>query len=71
MTDTKRARLPLKYVLQIAARDKFTCHVCEMGYNSQDPWEIDHVIPLARGGSNLLSNLRLAHKSCNRDKAAS
>jgi RNA-directed DNA polymerase len=68
---SRRVQVPLKYVLRIAARDEFTCHVCEMGYNSNDPWEIDHEIPLARGGTNHLSNLKLSHRSCNRDKADS
>jgi 5-methylcytosine-specific restriction endonuclease McrA len=35
-----------------------------------DPLEftIDHIIPLARGGEDVLDNLRAAHRACNRDK---
>lgn len=70
-----RVRLSTRHFLRIAHRDRWTCHVCEMGFMVNDPWEIDHDIPLARGpkrgGTNLLSNLKLCHRSCNRDKAAS
>lgn len=55
---------------QIAERDGWRCHVCAQGYAADDPWEIDHDVPLAKGGTNLVKNLRLAHRSCNRDKAA-
>ena len=35
-----------------------------------DPWEIDHDVPRARGGTDHEKNLRLAHRSCNRSKSA-
>ena len=36
-----------------------------------DPWEyvVDHVIPLIRGGEDVLSNKQAAHRCCNRDKS--
>ncbi len=33
-------------------------------------WEADHIVPVARGGSNKPSNLAVACIKCNRDKAA-
>lgn len=65
-----RAVLPLRQFLQIAERDQWTCHVCGHGYMPQDPWEIDHNQPVARGGTDHLHNLKLCHRSCNRDKGA-
>jgi 5-methylcytosine-specific restriction endonuclease McrA len=37
--------------------------------NSRYGWEIDHVIPVVRGGSDLLSNLRPLHWRNNCRKA--
>jgi 5-methylcytosine-specific restriction endonuclease McrA len=34
-----------------------------------DPMEIDHYIPLAKGGTNGVTNLRLMHACCNRAKS--
>jgi len=65
-----RIHLPFGYFLVIARRDKWTCHWCEIGYLPNDPWEIDHVVPLSAGGTNHLTNLSLAHRSCNADKGA-
>lgn len=34
------------------------------------PIEIDHIIPLARGGSHDMENLQATHRSCNRRKSS-
>lgn len=65
-----RLRIPVWVLFRIAERDQWTCHVCSLGYQPNDPWEIDHDVPLAKGGTNHVNNLRLAHRSCNHDKAA-
>lgn len=72
MAREKRIKLPLAAFLQIAQRDKWTCRVCEQGYKPLPDWkwEIDHWIALANGGTNHVSNLVLAHRRCNRDKAS-
>lgn len=66
----KRLRLPTWAVLRIGERDKWTCHICTIGYVPGNPWEIDHDVPLARGGTNHVNNLKLAHRRCNREKGA-
>lgn len=35
-----------------------------------DPWsaEIDHIIPVSRGGTSDIDNLQLSHRRCNRAK---
>lgn len=63
--------IPNWLLLRIAARDKWRCHICEQGYLPGRAWEIDHDVPIAKGGTNLVSNLRLCHdRPCNRDKGA-
>jgi 5-methylcytosine-specific restriction endonuclease McrA len=32
--------------------------------------EIDHIIPVAKGGSDVARNLRLVHAFCNRSRGA-
>lgn len=46
------------------------CYLCGGGARWDDPFEFDHVVPLARGGSNGLGNLRHCHRSCNNAKGA-
>jgi 5-methylcytosine-specific restriction endonuclease McrA len=67
---SERLRVPVEYLLLIGARDRWNCHVCELGFKRNDPWELDHLIALSRGGTNHMSNLLLCHKSCNREKGA-
>ena len=48
----------------VIARDGTACHLCG---EETAPMErsLDHIQPKARGGSDRLANLALAHKSCN------
>ncbi|MEX1262791.1 MAG: HNH endonuclease [Actinomycetota bacterium] len=69
---------------ELAARHGWRCHICGdpipeslRGINyvierpdAQFP-DIEHVIPLSRGGLHFYGNLRLAHRSCNQRKGHS
>ena len=52
---------------QVYERDPHYCNYC----GSKKHLEIDHVKPLARGGTHELSNLQILCRKCNRKKAAS
>jgi len=66
---------------QIFDRDGYDCHICREPVDitathaqGQPGWEryphIDHVIPLALGGSDTFDNVKIAHARCNLDKGA-
>ncbi len=42
------------------------CHICGGQIQAGQDWDVDHVIPLAMGGSNDPENLRQAHAVCHR-----
>lgn len=54
----------------LARRQGGRCGRCGLPLARGERLEVDHFIPLAKGGTNRLSNLRLTHDTCNRDKAA-
>ena len=69
---------------ELAARHGWQCHICGdpiprmlrgTGYTIESPDprfpDIEHVIPLSRGGLHFYGNLRLAHRSCNQRKGHS
>lgn len=51
------------------------CHICgsviDLTIKNPDPMAgvVDHVVALNRGGPDVPSNKRSAHRSCNRDKS--
>jgi 5-methylcytosine-specific restriction endonuclease McrA len=58
-------------------RDHWTCGICHKPIDQQpiDWWRsesptIDHIVPLAAGGSHTASNLQAAHRRCNLEKGA-
>jgi hypothetical protein len=58
---TKRERILTNY--------GHRCHIC--GHRIEgEAFDIDHLIPLARGGTDALWNLAPAHPTCNRSKQA-
>jgi len=66
--DMKRARsISTALRFQILQRDRFTCQYC----GAKAPTvalQIDHIIPVCRGGSRDPSNLRTACEDCNAGK---
>lgn len=54
---------------QLGERDGWTCWLCGDGVlknaTGKNAPTRDHVVPRVRGGSNRMSNLRLAHAGCN------
>lgn len=74
--DRRRARKRGAYVedvrrAEVFARDNYTCHICgkplAMGETAPHPKSptIDHLWPLALGGTHEPSNVRAAHFLCN------
>jgi 5-methylcytosine-specific restriction endonuclease McrA len=68
-----------KHVIEMWGID---CHICSKSVDftanhvqGQPGWEMyphmDHVIPISKGGDDLLSNVKLAHAKCNIDKGVS
>lgn len=51
------------------ARDGGVCHLCGQPV-AFEKMQLDHVIPLARGGEHTAANLKVAHGRCNRRKWA-
>ena len=59
---------PQTEVLVLMERDGPLCYLCGEGLRPGDPLESDHVVPFSYGGSDDLTNKRLAHRSCNQWK---
>jgi 5-methylcytosine-specific restriction endonuclease McrA len=55
--------------LVVLERDDGVCGICG---EDVDPtfFDIDHVIPLARGGEHSYRNVQVAHRRCNARKGA-
>lgn len=71
----RRARLLAATVeevdrLAVIERDNATCYLCGTKLNPEtDKITLDHVIPLTRGGSHSMDNLKVACVSCNTRKS--
>lgn len=49
----------------LSKRDGYHCFICNGEFGKKEKPTIDHWIPLSKGGSWDIENLRLAHKQCN------
>jgi len=63
---TPREPIPEPIRMFVWQRDRGRCVKC----NCQERLEFDHIIPLAKGGSNTERNIQLLCESCNRAKGA-
>ena len=77
----RRARMRGAYVEDVrldvvAARDGYVCGICKDPVDRSICWpdpfssSLDHVMPLARGGTHSYDNCQLAHLRCNTSKGA-
>ena len=55
--------------LVVLERDDGICGICGKDVDPMS-FEMDHIIPLARGGSHTYANMQVAHMPCNRRKGA-
>lgn len=61
---------------QRIARTRAACHICgkpiDYTLDHLDPksFVIDHVVPLTKGGTDTLDNVKAAHRDCNSAKRA-
>ena len=62
--------LTRKDVKRLFVAQNYICPYCNKNLyiRFDDPPEIEHKVPLSRGGSNHISNICIAHASCNREK---
>ena len=63
----KRKAFSSKKRRKIMERDKYRCKLC----GDHKDLEIDHIIPVSKGGSNEASNLQTLCKLCNIRKSDS
>jgi hypothetical protein len=62
--------VPLKLRFEVFKRDNFTCQYC--GRKTPEViLELEHIIPLSKGGTDELDNLTTSCFECNRGKGAS
>lgn len=63
----ERKPLPKSVRFEVLKRDSFTCQYC--GRSAPDViLEIDHIVPVSKGGDDSIMNLIAACRDCNRGK---
>lgn len=58
-----------KRKLAVFEAHKGRCHICgERIDGTREPWELEHIIPVAMGGDDDETNAAPAHVACHKDK---
>ena len=68
----QRALMTSYLRLQIKERDNFTCKICRNSVSIEPNLllEIDHIVPVSKGGLSSLDNLQTLCWRCNRSKGS-
>jgi 5-methylcytosine-specific restriction endonuclease McrA len=69
MPGRRRKRPTVPQIAALSQAQKGRCGICHMPLCAHDI-EVDHIVPVALGGSDARRNLRLVHGVCNRAKGA-
>ena len=67
----KRKAFSLRERFDVLRADGFKCRLCGASANTGAVLEVDHRVPISKGGSNARSNLWTLCFDCNRGKCAS
>jgi 5-methylcytosine-specific restriction protein A len=68
MEKTPRIPIPPAVRQYVFERDNYQCRSCGKTHKTVK-LQIDHIIPLAKGGSNDMSNLQTLCSECNQQKS--
>jgi len=66
-SNSDREPIPADLRHEVFQRDKYRCRDCG-ATNKEAQLEVDHIIPVSKGGTNDLHNLQTLCKKCNRSK---
>lgn len=71
---TRRARKAAAFVEHVDLatvweRDDGICHICRQPADRSD-WQLEHVVPITKGGQHSYANTAVSHPICNRKKGA-
>ncbi|MGB2923698.1 MAG: HNH endonuclease [Limnothrix sp.] len=69
MEKTPRIPIPTSVRQYVYQRDNYQCQRCGQPHH-ETKLSVDHIIPLAKGGSNDISNLQTLCLSCNQKKGS-
>jgi 5-methylcytosine-specific restriction endonuclease McrA len=53
---------------QLITKQSGKCAICDKPFLSMKDVTFDHIIPISKGGDDLLENFQLAHFKCNQSK---
>ena len=66
----RRKTFSTSFRLSLFLKRKGLCSICSLKIDAGKSWDIDHILPLALGGTNDLENLQILCRSCHRSKTA-
>lgn len=54
--------------LKLLKKQKGKCALCFSEFKYGDIMEIDHIVPISKGGKRIANNIQLVHKHCHHKK---
>ena len=66
----QRSQMTPKLRFEVMKRDGYRCRICGKSASEGAKLEVDHIVPVSKGGKTVMSNLQTLCRECNRGKAA-